>query len=104
MNDTKIASKTKAQLAHFMGKVFTHFSKPSKKFVEECIYGIQAPAPSWSATAGIRYSRPTRRESGASMRAASAAGFLSITEWCRRRSSDVLPADATAQMISMQSP
>ncbi len=42
MNDTKIASKTKAQLAHFMGKVFTHFSKPSKKFVEECIYGIQA--------------------------------------------------------------
>ena len=23
-------------------KVFTHFSKPSKKFVEECIYGIQA--------------------------------------------------------------
>ena len=25
-----------------MGKVFTHFSKPSKKFVEECIYGIQA--------------------------------------------------------------
>ena len=42
MNDTKIASKAKAQLAHFMGKVFTHFSKPSKKFVEECIYGIQA--------------------------------------------------------------
>ena len=42
MNDTKIASKAKAQLANFMGKVFTHFSKPSKKFVEECIYGIQA--------------------------------------------------------------
>ena len=42
MNDTKIASKAKAQLAHFMGKVFTHFSKPSKKFIEECIYGIQA--------------------------------------------------------------
>ena len=42
MNDTRIASKTKAQLAHFMGKVFTHFSKPSRKFVEECIYGIQA--------------------------------------------------------------
>ena len=42
MNDTKIASKAKAQLAHFMGKVFTHFPKPSKKFVEECIYGIQA--------------------------------------------------------------
>ena len=43
MNDTKIASKTKAQLAHFMGKVFTHFSKPSKKFVEECIYGTLIP-------------------------------------------------------------
>ena len=42
MNDTKIASKAKAQLAHFMGKVFTHFSKPSKKFIEECIYGMQA--------------------------------------------------------------
>ena len=42
MNDTKIASKAKAQLANFMGKVFTHFSKPSKKFIEECIYGIQA--------------------------------------------------------------
>ena len=38
MNDTKIASKAKAQLAHFMGKVFTHFPKPSRKFVEECIY------------------------------------------------------------------
>ena len=34
MNDTKIASKAKAQLAHFMGKVFTHFSKPSKKFID----------------------------------------------------------------------
>ena len=42
MNDTKIASKAKARLAHFMGKVFTHFSKPAKKFIEECIYGIQA--------------------------------------------------------------
>ena len=42
MNDTKIASKAKAQLANFMGKVFTHFPKPSKKFIEECIYGIQA--------------------------------------------------------------
>lgn len=42
MNDTKIASKAKAQLANFMGKVFTHFSKPGRKFVEECIYGIQA--------------------------------------------------------------
>ena len=45
MNDTKIASKAKAQLAeqlaNFMGKVFTHFSKPTKRFIKECIYGIQ---------------------------------------------------------------
>ena len=38
MNDTKIASKAKAQLANFMGKVFTHFSKPERRFVEECNY------------------------------------------------------------------
>ena len=42
MNSTKIASKAKAQLANFMGKVFTHFSKPTRRFIEECIYGIQA--------------------------------------------------------------
>ena len=42
MNDTRIASKAKAQLVNFMGKVFTHFSKPRRKFIEECIYGIQA--------------------------------------------------------------
>lgn len=42
MNDTKIASKAKAQLANFMGKVFTHFSRPDMRFIEECIYGIQA--------------------------------------------------------------
>ena len=30
------------QLANFMGKVFTHFSKPTRRFIEECIYGIQA--------------------------------------------------------------
>lgn len=42
MNDTKIASRAKAQLSNFMGKLFTHFSKPSRRFVEECIYGIQA--------------------------------------------------------------
>ena len=42
MNGTKIASKAKAQLANFMGKVFTHFSKPKRRFIEECIYGIQA--------------------------------------------------------------
>ena len=42
MNDTKIASKAKAQLSNFMGKVFTHFPKPTRKFIEECFYGIQA--------------------------------------------------------------
>ena len=42
MNDTRIASKAKALLAHFMGKVFTRFPKPAKKFIEECIYRIQA--------------------------------------------------------------
>ena len=31
MNDTKIASKAKARLAHFMGKVFTRFLKPARK-------------------------------------------------------------------------
>ena len=35
MNDTRIASKAKTQLASFMGKVFTHFSKPGRRFVEE---------------------------------------------------------------------
>ncbi len=30
MNDTRIASKAKAQLANFMGKVFAHFPKPAK--------------------------------------------------------------------------
>ena len=42
MNDTKIALKVKAQLANFMDKAFAHFPKPSRKFIEECIYGIQA--------------------------------------------------------------
>ena len=42
MNDTRIASKAKDRLDNFMGKVFTHFSKPAKKFIRECIYGIQA--------------------------------------------------------------
>ena len=42
MNDTRIASKAKAQLANFTGKVFAHFPKPSRRFIEECIYGIQA--------------------------------------------------------------
>ena len=42
MNGTKIALKAKVQLANFMGKVFTHFSKPTRRFIEECIYGIKA--------------------------------------------------------------
>ena len=42
VNDATIASKAKAQLAGFMGKAFTHFPKPARRFVEECIYGIQA--------------------------------------------------------------
>ena len=42
VNGTKIALKAKVQLANFMGKVFTHFSKPTRRFIEECIYGIQA--------------------------------------------------------------
>ena len=42
MNDTRIASKAKARLAGFMGKVFTHFQKPARRFVEDCVYGIQA--------------------------------------------------------------
>ena len=42
MNGTKIALKAKVQLANFMGKVFTHFSKPTRRFFKECIYGIQA--------------------------------------------------------------
>ena len=25
-----------------MGKVFIHFSKPARRFVEDCIYGMQA--------------------------------------------------------------
>ena len=42
VNDTRIASKAKARPASFMGKVFAHFSKPGRRFVEDCIYGIQA--------------------------------------------------------------
>ena len=42
MYDTIIASKVKDQLASFMGKVFTHFSKPMARFAHEMLYGIQA--------------------------------------------------------------
>ena len=42
MNDTIIAAKAKEQHDKFMGKVFTHFSKPKARFVRETTYGIQA--------------------------------------------------------------
>ncbi len=42
MNHTIIAQKTKAQFANFLGKVFAHFSKPTRRFIGEMLYGIQA--------------------------------------------------------------
>ena len=42
MNDTIIAAKAKEQHENFLGKVFTHFSKPKARFVREATYGIQA--------------------------------------------------------------
>ena len=42
MNDTIIAFRAKEQLGKFLGKVFTHFSKPKKKFIADMLYGIQA--------------------------------------------------------------
>ena len=42
MNDTIIAAKAKEQHDNFVGKVFTHFSKPKARFVRETTYGIQA--------------------------------------------------------------
>ena len=42
MNDTIIAAKAKEQHENFLGKVFTHFSKPKARFIREATYGIQA--------------------------------------------------------------
>ena len=42
MNDTIIAAKAKEQHDNFLGRVFTHFSKPKARFVREATYGIQA--------------------------------------------------------------
>ena len=42
MNDSTIAFRAKEQLGKFLGKVFTHFSKPRKKFLADMLYGIQA--------------------------------------------------------------
>ena len=42
MNDTKIASKAKAQLSNFTGKVFTHFSKPTKsRGNQTCVHKVR---------------------------------------------------------------
>ena len=37
MNDSKIAFRAKEQLGKFLGKVFTHFSKPRKKFLADML-------------------------------------------------------------------
>ena len=42
MNDTIIAFRAKEQLGKFLGKVFTHFSKPKQKFLADMLYGMQA--------------------------------------------------------------
>lgn len=42
MYDTKIAGKTKAYFEDFLGKIFTHFSKPKFRFLREATFGIQA--------------------------------------------------------------
>lgn len=41
MNDSTIAFRAKEQLGKFLGNVFTHFSKPRKKFLADMLYGIQ---------------------------------------------------------------
>ena len=42
MNDSTIAFRAKEQLGKFLGKVFTHFSRPKQKFLADMLYGIQA--------------------------------------------------------------
>ena len=42
MNNTIIAFRAKEQFGKFLGKVFTHFSKPQQKFLADILYGIQA--------------------------------------------------------------
>ena len=42
VDDSTIAFRAKEQLGKFLGKVFTHFSKPRKKFLADMLYGIQA--------------------------------------------------------------
>lgn len=42
MNDTTVAFRAKEQLGKFLGKVFTHFSRPKQKFMADMLYGIQA--------------------------------------------------------------
>lgn len=42
MNDSTIAFRAKEQLGRFLGKVFTHFTRPRRKFLADMLYGIQA--------------------------------------------------------------
>ena len=42
MNDSTIAFRAKEQLGKFLGKVFTHFSRPKQKFMADMLYGMQA--------------------------------------------------------------
>ncbi len=42
MDDSIIAYRAKEQLTKFLGKVFTHFHKPTQRFIGEMLYGIQA--------------------------------------------------------------
>jgi len=42
MNDSIIAFRAKEQLGKFLGKVFTHFSRPKQKFMADMLYGMQA--------------------------------------------------------------
>ena len=42
MNDSTIAFRAKEQFGKFLGKVFTHFSRPRQKFLADMRYEIQA--------------------------------------------------------------
>jgi len=42
VNDSTIAFRAKEQLGRFLGKVFTHFTRPRLKFLADMLYGIQA--------------------------------------------------------------
>jgi hypothetical protein len=42
MNHRQIALKLQAQIHHFSGIFYPHFSLPRSRFIEQMIYGIQA--------------------------------------------------------------